>query len=317
MKNLIMNAFAIKENYATSMQLGGSADAAVLDIYMKNIFVSLKSAKTHNPQDDVLLVTNLPLPEQYQTLFGANGIGVKVIPFDTFVMPKEFVWSLAFFKLCALDYIIQHEQYERIVLLDADTVTMHPYTDMWKEAEHGVLLFEVGHSYSHPDRRAITEAYRRLYHDEHGSIVHIGGEYICGRREYLAEFMKVCRQIYEDMKADGFSIFDHAGDEFIISVAAYKITNVINAAPYIFRYWTEEFYLVSTNTTANPVCIWHLPSEKETGMLRLYRYYEAHQCFPAPEKCAKMTGIVKAARPVNGYLLANKVQRRLRKLKKR
>lgn len=313
MKNLIINAFAFKEDYATSMQLGGKANTDVLELYMKNIFVSLKSAKLHNPKDDVMLVTNMPLPKQYQELFEAHNILVQTIAFDTFVMPKQFVWSLAFFKLCALDYVVKHTEYEHIVLLDADTITMHPYTDMWKEADYGILLFEVGHSYSHPDRWAITEAYRKLYQTQTGSITHIGGEYICGRRETLADYMKVCMRIYDDMKQSGFEVFEHAGDEFILSVAANKITNVINAAPYIYRYWTEDFYLISTNTVANPVCIWHLPSEKDTGMLRLYHYYQKHQGFPNAEKCATMTGIVKAKRPINGYLLANKIQRKLKK----
>lgn len=313
MKNLIMNAFACKEDYATSMQLGGKADAGVLELYMKNIFVSLKSAKLHNPEDDVMLVTNVALPRQYEELFAAHDILVKIIPFETFVMPKQFVWSLAFFKLCALDYVVKHMAYEHIVLLDADTVTMHPYTDMWQEADEGIMLFEVGHSYSHPDRWAITDAYHKLYQTKKGSITHIGGEYVCGRREALIEYMNVCMQIYEDVKKSGFEVFEHAGDEFILSVAAHKITNVINASPYIFRYWTEDFYLISTNTVANPVCIWHLPSEKDTGMLRLYHYYQKHNCFPEAEKCAKMTGIVKAKRPRNGYLLANKIHRKIRK----
>lgn len=314
MGNLIMNAFAFKEDYATSMQLGKNIDAGVLELYMQNIFVSLVSAKLHNPEDDVMLVVNMPIPAKYQELYERHGILIQVIAFDTFVMPKQFVWALAFFKLCALDYITRHTEYEHIVLLDADTVTMRPYTDMWKEADEGILLFAVGHSYSHPDRWAITEAYRKLYEVHTGSITHIGGEYICGERKALRGFMRVCTQVYERIRESRFAVFDHAGDEFILSVAADRADNIISAAPYIYRYWTEGFYLVSTNTVSNPVCIWHLPSEKDTGMLRLYRYYQKHGVFPKAEKCAKMVGIVPARRPKNGYWLMNKISRKLKRV---
>lgn len=295
------------------MQLGGNADADVLDIYMRNIFVSLKSAKLHNPDDDVMLAVNMPVPEQYQRLYAEHGILVQVVAFDAFVMPKRFVWSLAFFKLCALDYMTKHTEYEHIVLLDADTVTMRSYADMWKEADDGILLFAVGHSYTHPDRWAITEAYRKLYRVQTGGVTHIGGEYICGTREALAEFMRLCARIYDDIRESSFAVFDHAGDEFILSAAAHRADNIISAAPYIFRYWTEDFYLVSTNTVSNPVCIWHLPSEKDTGMLRLYRYYRRHGCFPQVEQCARMVGIVRGKRPRNGYWLMNRIRRKCRR----
>ncbi len=317
MANLIINAFAFKEDYAASMQLGGKADTGMLGIYMQNIFVSLVSAKRHNPGDAVMLLANREVPLEYQKLFKEEGIQVQVIAFDTFVMPKQFVWSLAFFKLCALDYAVKCLPYERILLLDADTFTTHSYRDMWQEADHGILLFPVGHSYSHPDRQAIMQAYNGLYQTKGASVVHIGGEYVCGRREMLAGFMQTCEEIYEDVKKSGFALFDHAGDEFILSAAAKKSAGFISAAPYIYRYWTEKFYLISTNTVANPVCIWHLPSEKDTGMLRLYRCYRKHHRFPNVETCAKMTGIAKAKRPLGWYWLMNKISRKYKKMKMR
>ena len=102
MANLIINAFAFKENYKTSMQLGGNMDEKKLALYMENIFVSLKSAAIHNPDDTVMLVVNKEVPEPYRSLFKEENIRVKTIEFDNFVMPETFVWSLAFFKLCAL-----------------------------------------------------------------------------------------------------------------------------------------------------------------------------------------------------------------------
>lgn len=316
MKNVICNAFAFKEDYLTSMQMGGKTDQKLLDIYMKNIFVSLKSARIQNPQDDVMLVTNADLPEQYQMLFKEHEIQVRIIPYDIFVMPKQFCWSLAFFKLCALHYLTGQTAYEHILLMDADTITMKSYEELWKEADYGVLLYGVGHSLNHHDRQLIMEDYHRLYPEGKSNIVHYGGEFICGRRTELQEFVKICLRVYNTMRDSGYNVSERTGDETVWSIAAAQFGSIVNAAPYIYRFWTEEFYLVSTVTVSNPVAIWHIPSEKKTGFVRMFYYYEKHGAFPDAERAAQMLGIVRAKRPFNRYTLANKIQGKLAAFRK-
>ena len=63
MKNLIFCAFAFKEGFQTSMQTEKEAGSLVTEMYLKNIFVALTSAKLYNPNDDVCLVTNCDLPD--------------------------------------------------------------------------------------------------------------------------------------------------------------------------------------------------------------------------------------------------------------
>lgn len=315
MKNLIINAFAFKENSRSSMQLEGKMDEKKLALYMENIFVSLKSAALKNPKDDVMLAVNAAIPSPYQELFAQENIKVKQIEFDCFLMPDSFVWSLAFYKLCALSHVVEEEKYDSFLLLDADTVTQESFEQMWEESRNGVLLYPLGHSYRHHDRERIRKDYETLY-GEKISPVHYGGEYICGNRMALTVFMQECKKVYDKMQTAGFAVDSHTGDETIISIAAKeteKITDVTisPATPYIFRYWTNDFYLISTNTLYNPVCIWHLPDEKKHAMRKLFSYYKRHKVFPKREKCAAIAGIRLAKRPFNRYTLQYKIEGKL------
>lgn len=311
MKNVICNAFAFREGYQTSIQLGGKADDKMLTVYMKNIFVSLKSAKLHNPQDDVLLVTNCEIPKEYGDLFEQHGIRKMVVPFDRFVMPEKFVWALAYFKLCAMSYVLERTDYDRYLLLDADTVTTHSYEEMWQEADYNLMLYPVGHSFFHKDREIIRRDYERLYAQNTLNLVHYGGEYICAGREELSLFVKLWEAVYNDMKKLGFPVAENAGDETVLSIAAAQMPRVTDAGAYIARYWTEDFYLVSTNTTANPVAVWHIPNEKRTGFVTLFHYYEKHGAFPQTEKLRRIFGMRRDSRPWNYYTVMNKVKRKL------
>lgn len=312
MNHLIMNAFAFKENFQTSMNLEGKG-SEMIDVYMKNIFVSLCSAKEQNPEDTVMLVTNAAVPEQYEKQYAAHGIEIQIIPFQYFVMPKEFPWALAFFKLCALKTMVEKGEYDNILLLDADTYTVHPYENLWQEAAHGLLLYPVGHDYTHRDRETIRKDFVKFFPKDTRNIVHYGGEFICGNKKDLQTFIKHWEMVYDRMKEVSFQMEKNAGDETILSIAAaFMPEKVIAATPYMYRFWTGDFYLVSTVTVSNPVNIWHIPNEKETGFVRLYHYYWKKGGFPPVEKAAAIFGIVKAKRPWNFSTIQNKVWGKLR-----
>ena len=102
MKNLITAAFAFKEGYMTSIQLNKTANDATKEMYLKNIFVSLSSAKLKNPEDDVVLSVNCELSPEWKERFEKAGVGVRVVEFTEFVLPESFQWSLAFYKINVL-----------------------------------------------------------------------------------------------------------------------------------------------------------------------------------------------------------------------
>lgn len=321
MKNLIFCAFAFKEGFETSLQTGLQAGNATTEMYLKNIFVALSSAKLYNPNDDVCLVTNCELPKEWQQRLDKQGLLMKKVPFDTFEIPSKFPWALAFYKLCALQAMVEKQaEYEHILLLDADTYTTGSYEELWQEADYGVLLFPVGHSFGHPDREIIRRDFVRYFPKEakESNLVHYGGEFVAGKPENLNGYLSYCRMVYDKLKAADFEMEPHAGDETIWSIAAALAKRelpVTEAGAYIFRFWTGDFYLTSTVTVANPVCIWHVPNEKETGFLHLYAYYQKHGRFPDVEKAMAVFGMRRAKRPMNIYTLRNKVTGRIKKWK--
>lgn len=313
MKNIIMCAFAFPEGHGQSMQLSQSTDNEKINIYLENAYVALVSAKEKNPDCRVCLVTDQPLTGDWKERFASQDIENPEVPFDSFLMPDEFVWSRAFYKLCALEGMCSREDFTNIVLLDTDTITLSSYDELWKECEQGVLLYEVGHVYSHPDREIIVKDYKRYYPEKTYRPVHYGGEFVAGNKQAVNAFLTACREVYNRMQSAGFDGEKKAGDETILSIAACQNSGILPANPYIYRFWTGDFYLASTVYEANPVCIWHLPSEKELGMRYLYRYHRKNGKFPNKIKCAKIAGLPSAKRKKGFYYWYMRVYRKIHK----
>lgn len=316
--NLIMNAFAFHEKYGNSMQLGQKSDDEKLNIYMKNMVLSLTSAKHKNPEDEVMLVANMEIPAPFDKQLTDKGVKIKIVPFDKYTMPPEIPWSLAFYKLCALEYVSTKENYDKILMIDTDTITMENYGDLWQEAQYGLMLYPVNHTYNHRDRDIIRNTYKQLYPEAQENLVHYGGEFICGTKQVLADFLAECKKVYDRIEAADFKIHKETGDEAILSIAAIyykKNHDFFEAGAYIYRYWTVYNYLISTNTINNPVCIWHLPGEKDRGIIYVYDYYMKHGTYPSKEKAAHIFGIYPAKRPKTLLSFIIRVQRKLRSMK--
>lgn len=312
--NVIANAFAFQEAYGNSMQLNKKkCDEEKRRLYMKNIVVSLISAKKQNPEDAVVLFTNTQPEEQYVKLLRENGVEIRELDFDAYNMPKQFAWALAFYKLKVLDYLAKDTDYEKILLLDTDTYTALPYTDLWNEVDYGLMLCPVNHTFSHEERDKIRMDYRKLYPGEEKNLIHYGGELICARRQELRKFMDCCEEVYRRIVASNYDVAENIGDETILAIAAlhYKEAHpVLESGAYLFRYWTEKrFYLASTNWNYNGVCIWHVPSEKDRGMLLLFRYFQKHGEFPGRKKAATMLALPSEKRPLNYWTLKGRYLR--------
>lgn len=310
MNNLIFNAFAFKNDYHKVPNVSAKDEKNIIDIYFKNIFVSLKSAKISNPFDDVALITNYRIPENFQRLYEKNNILIFYCDFKNFCMPKDFKWALAFYKLCALKFIVDEAHYDNYLLLDSDTVTTNSYVDLWEEAQFGLMLFDVNHTFFHNVRNEMIKTYNILYNYTI-NIQQYGGEFICGSKGVLQEFVKKLDEVYYTIKSNKFNISKSSGDELIISIAATKMSKVFNSGAYIDRYWTEKFYLASTNYINDPVAILHLPGEKESGIISLYNYLIKNESLP--RNIYKILGLPKAKRPDYLIFICKKLAKKLLK----
>lgn len=316
--NVIACTFTFRRNYGNSTQLGEKSDMEKQNIYIKNVIVTLTSAKLKNPEDEVLWITDQEPPAGYKEQLEHEGVKVAVIPFDHYVMPEKYPWALAFFKLCALTWLSK-QKYEKILLIDADTYTVEAYKDLWEEMEYGLMLYPVNHTFRHITRTEIREDAVSLGWGETGNVIHYGGEFVGARRQDLVEFLRLCETVCDRIREKNYAVHDNFGDETVIAIASmlYKKEHPLTeAGAYIYRYWTERyFYLVSTNTIYNPVCIWHMPAEKDKGLLMLYRYYRKHGHYPDKKKAAHLLGICPAKRPSNLVALRGRIMRKMSNLR--
>ena len=156
--NLIFTAFATLEGYRE----GSNANLGS-EVFYRCIVVSLVSAKQRNQNCDAALVTNTAVPEPYAAQLSQAGIRVIACPFDNYRFEADLDWSLAYYKLCAMQYLLETEHYENYLMLDSDTFTQRGYQDIWREAAEAVLLYQVPHAASQPMTARISHTYDELW----------------------------------------------------------------------------------------------------------------------------------------------------------
>ena len=138
-KTLILNAFAYIENTKGGVNINETDELKVIETYMKLCVTSLVSAKKNNPNSAVALVTNYNIPKKYVEIFKKHSIKIIKIKFDKFVFDKNMTWNLAFFKLCALDYVVNNLDYDNYLLLDTDTYVQNNLDYLFLESSKKFL----------------------------------------------------------------------------------------------------------------------------------------------------------------------------------
>lgn len=287
---LIMSPYANVDgaNGGVNIKRGSSR----VDLYLKNCCVALASAKKFNPDCDVALVTNIDVPNTYQRVLELNGVKIFKIKFDKFNFGKEYAWSLAFFKLRAIDYAVKNLDYEYYSYLDSDVYIQSAYEEIWKECDYSILLYDINHGLQVKDYREFLSEISQ-YTSSDKPITHYGGEFFAANKKNALAFIEECGKIFDEMKARGF--VTTFGDEFTLSLAADKLKlKIKNAAAYVCRFWTGTFRLVSTCYKFNPVVVLHVPNEKEHGILRIYDGYVSKGKLPSSKKVHKIFHLDKA-----------------------
>lgn len=275
-KKLIFLPYACDPRKNTGVNLDRREGA--MDTYCQNFCVALVTLKQENPDCDVALVTNGELPGVYTELLKRKGILVLRQPYDTFVFPADYRWSLAFYKLCALDAMVKRGGYDFYCYLDTDVVANASMDPVWEECGNHILLYDVNHGLYDADYRGFLQEVAD-FTGEPSYITHYGGEFFAANAKNSALFIDNCRTVYERMRDCAF--VTTKGDEFITSIAASRMgPGIKNAGAYIFRFWTGSYRLISTVYRLEPIPILHLPVEKERGMLTLYRRYISRDRYP-------------------------------------
>ena len=281
MKNLFFVPFAFDEKKMTGVNVTSNA----LKVYLKNLCVSLISAKKTNPNIDVALVSNVNIPAEYEKLLLENQVLIYTEPFDAFAFANDYPWCLAYYKLCALEKMVTKYEYDNYIYTDADVFVQKSLDKVFLELRDNILMYDINHGLYVRDYVQIMEEFNRFGVDTY--ITHYGGEFFGASRENAQLFAQQCKAIFDEMQSRNF--VTAKGDEFISTIAAHRLRGMVkNAGAYIYRFWTGDFYLVSTCYKFNEIAILHLPAEKQDGMLKLYNYFVKHGAFPSKEKVHKI-----------------------------
>ena len=264
-----------------------------MEVYLKNSFVCFSSIRNCNKDiDDLTLVlfSNFPLYEPYKSMFESIDVKNVVLPFGEFAISDNFAWSIVQYRYDVMKYIAENFESEDIVVqLDTDIYCAGSLKDMFEELTENLLLYDVQHSFHNVDRHHVLYNYEKIY-GKVGHLIHYGGEFIGGKVEHIRKLFDGCKKVIKE--ADGIEGLENYNDEHITSIAVYHdLKNIVqNANAYIFRYWTQRFYLASTNYNRNKVVLWHMPAEKDSAFIYLFNYYQKKQRFPKDKKVAKLAG---------------------------
>jgi hypothetical protein len=279
---------------------------------MKNCCVASISARKHCGENtDVAVVSNVEIPALYRDLLTQNGVQVITFPFDEFCFNSEYSWSLAFYKLCALSKAVKNLEYDYYAYLDTDVYVQGSFDNIWNECDYNIQMYDINHGLGNANYNRVLNEIKRFDKSLQGGITHYGGEFYAGNAENSRLFVAECMTIYEQMLERDFHTSQ--GDEFISSIAAYRLRNrVKNAGAYVYRYWTGTFRLVSTNFKYNPVIVLHCPAEKNTGIITVFDKYICKGKMPSNRAVYRLLHLNKPS----FLTIAKKVAKRILKIKK-
>lgn len=269
-RGLIMIPYAYIKDFNTSVNVGAK-DKAV-EVYMKNCCVSSISARKHCGENtDVAIVTNIDFPSKYQNIIEKSGVIFIKYPFDEFCFDKQYKWSLAFYKLCALSKAVKHLNYDYYSYLDSDVYVQGSFDNIWEECDYNIQMYDINHVYT-TSCKGIFNEIREFDANLRGGVTHYGGEFYAANADHTKQFVAECEDVYKQMVARNF--VTSQGDEFISTIAAHRLKEIVkNAASYIFRYWTGTYRLISTNYKVSPVVVLHCPAEKKYGIITIFDRY--------------------------------------------
>lgn len=278
------------QNTVPQMRGINTVDRA-MDTYLKNAIVALASAGAHNPDAICILNCNFDIPEHLKKVAEHSRIQICKVPYGKYKSDEEFQWAITQYKFDSMEYVLgMMSDDDCMLLLDTDTVCMGELDELFAEASQSLLLYPTAHGFFQEKRDEIRFNYKAMYKVERDNLIHYGGEFFAGCKKQIKNLLDACTQVVQRAReTENLKPWD---DEHVLSIAAERFLKdcIYPANAYIFRYWTNQFYLVSTNYYYDPVCIWHLPAEKNFGMLILYDYFVEHGHFPDVRKSAKIVG---------------------------
>lgn len=202
--------------------------------------------------------------------------------FNTFFFGNNYKWSLAFYKLCAFNWIVHNTEYRYYSYLDADVYCQRSFANIWKECDEHIMMLDISHGLSDNNYQAMLYDYELLV-GKRKLITHFGGEFFASNRDNALLFLTKENAVFDAMVEK--NIRTSAGDEFILSCVADELGGYIkNASAYVARLWTGIYRIITTAYKYEDMVILHCPAEKNNGIIKLFDNYIGKGKVPSTAK---------------------------------
>lgn len=295
MNNLIINAFAYDFDMRSgeNFSVRSSEKNHQMEVYLKNSFVSLVSAKQNNPECDVWLCTNIEIPDWLRKKLDNYEIDVYRIPFDRFRVEDDVKWGLSYYKLCVLSHLLSETDYDNYCLIDTDTYCANTFQPLFEEimVTNKIYVYNNFESYHNATRRLFIEEYKLLYNSDPTNTEHYSTGEIVGSKKILEQLIKICLQTFQLIIEKKFC--SACGDEFIIFCALNKNPELFASGnAYYEHFFTHEgYYVISTRYAFEKLVVWHFPFEKGNGLIKIYEYIDKNNKLPYGRKLWRLIGL--------------------------
>lgn len=290
--NIIVEALAFLENYFSS---DDRTSKAKNDIYLQNAVISLVSYKRKNPDSEVYFVTNFEVPDRYKAILCQERVNTCMVPYNSFLFEQNLRYSLAYYKLCAYDYVVKHFSADHYLLVDCDSYCIDSLENIWEEADQHIMALEIPYSIANREKSYVYDEYSSLY-GTRTYFQYFGSEFICANKEHANLLIDECIKVFNLMIRK--NVRSLSGDEFVWNCAYQnKFMGVVkNARAYVARVFTTRPYIFSSDF--NLMKVLHCPLEKESGFIMLFKHLEkTGQLFPN-KKVYKIFGLKRRNRPI-------------------
>lgn len=278
------------DDYSYYPQVGGRGDSPLLhSVYMQIQLPFFHTFARNNPKSPLLFFSNLrkeELPPYLNDLFDnlkPNGVEVITLPY-TCRPPRHWykAWANQFYLYDILKYMGgRMGDRDTVTVCDADCLCRRPLRQLFDEVRaKGSALYSVCEDTEHKREARINgtllSEMEDIYADCYGEglgreMKYYGGEFVCLRGDVVRRLNEALPQLwkYNFSLPDGTPRLNE--EAHVLSVLAARL-NICNegAGRYVKRLWTGHLY---RNVKEGDVqkAVWHLPSEKKTGLFLLYR----------------------------------------------
>lgn len=267
------------------------SEQSKLNMYYRCMVVCYASIRRLYPEAQLSLFTNRALPEPYSGQLQSLGV-------STVFCASRYVGDSAFkngfpgclYTLDVIEHLAlhQHGDFNSLILLDSDCIARYRLDGMLDtlvsagEASYAYAPgYPVNMAANGQSRATLTLALGYFS----GQIIAppiplYGGEFYGLTAKSLPKLAARIEAFWAWMKTEGVIIFgDNLTEEHVMSVVLAQAGDTVHSANgLIKRIWTAAAF--STVDGSEPgLPIWHLPSEKKKGFVKLYQYWSDHNGF--------------------------------------